>query len=79
MKYIIAGLAGIPIGGFCIAAIYHYWRSGTCIVTVDLTDIKLILKKIQLKWLNNRPKYLASKTQDPVTGDGLLRNIGTSP
>ena len=57
MKYIILGMVGIPVGGFLISAIYHYWITGTCIMKPDLSGIKLMY----------------------YVGDGLRRNVGTSP
>ena len=67
MKYIILGMVGIPVGGFLISAIYHYWITGTCIMKPDLSGIKLMYKKIKRMWLNNsQTKYLTELARDPV-------------
>ena len=86
LKFIIAGFVGIPVGGLALSSLYHYWLNGTCIVSPDLTAIKTLYKKIKRSWYNNKKsKYLTEIVQDPESGeiyyfgDGLRRNVGTSP
>ena len=84
MKWFILGIVGIPCGGMLITSIYHYIYTGRCIF--DTEPIKKIYRRVIRWWhLHKKSKYLTELTQDPETGeiyylgDGLRRNVGTSP
>ena len=84
MKLFILGIVGIPCTGMLIASIYHYIYCGTCIF--DTEPIRKVYRRIKRWWhLHKKSKYLTEIAQDPETGDifyigdGLRRNVATSP
>jgi hypothetical protein len=86
MYELMVGVIAIPCGGFAIAAIYHCIRTKKFIIDIDTEPVKKIWHKFKHWWYNKRQsRYLTELVQDPETGeiyyfgDGLRRNVATSP
>ena len=84
MNNFILGIVGIPVVGYIIAATYHLHFTGSCIC--DTTPIRQLYSKIRRWWIIHckSTKYLTELAQDEngeifYVGDGLRRNVATSP